>query len=253
MRSAIRSELIKFRTIRMNWVLGTIAVLFPLATTFLFAALAKEGGDAIPDIEAVFRFLTISCIVMVMLIGVLGASGITNEFGFNTIRPTFAATPQRSRVVAAKAVVTAAVGLVLSALVMAVGLFGGAAIVSGRGSTVSLGDVPNLGAAAVGFVLFSMTVALLGLAVGSMLRSTPGSIAVIVLWPLLAESIIASVLGLAGIDNASRWMPYGAGGALWSLDDEPGGLGRWGGGAYFLAVTLGLLVLGNAITSRRDA
>jgi len=253
MKSAIRSELIKFRTIRMNWVLGIVAMVFPLATTLLFAGLAKEGGTGAPDIEGVFRFLTISCVVMVMLIGVLGASGITNEFGFNTIRPTFAATPRRSRVVAAKAVVTAAMGFLLSSVVMLVGLFGGAAIVSGRGASGSIGDVPNLGVAAVGFVLFSTIVALLGLAVGAMLRSTPGSIAVIVLWPLLAENIVASVLGLAGVDNANRWMPYGAGGALWSLDDSPGGFGRWGGGAYFLVVTLALLALGNVITARRDA
>lgn len=252
MNSAIRSELIKFRTVRMSWVLSSVAVLFPLVTTLLFAALATDGEDAI-DIEGVFRFLSISCIVMVMLVGVLGASGITGEFGFNTIRPTFAATPRRTTVVLAKAAVTAAVGFVLSTVVIAVGLLGGGAIVSGRGGSGSIGDVPNLGIAAVGFVLFTTIVALLGLAVGMMLRSTPGSVAVIVLWPLLAESIIGSVLGLAGVENANRWMPYGAGGALWSLDDNPGGLGRWGGGAYFLAVVVILLLVGNAITSRRDA
>ncbi|MEY4173239.1 MAG: hypothetical protein RI900_404 [Actinomycetota bacterium] len=253
MRSAIRSEFIKFRTVRMNWVLGIIAVLFPVVTTLLFAALAKEGEGGPPDLEALFRFLTITCIVMVMLVGVLGASGVTGEFAFNTIRPTFAATPRRSRVMLAKAVVTAVAGLGIATVVMVVGLFGGAAVVSGRGRSGSIGDVPNLGIATVGFVLFTVIVALLGLAVGMMVRSTPGSVAVIVLWPLLAENIIASVLGIAGVDDANRWMPYGAGGALWSLDDSPGGFGRWGGGAYFLAVTVGLLLVGNLITSRRDA
>lgn len=250
--SVIRSESIKFRTVRMNWVLSVIAIVFPVATTLLFAALATDG-DGVPDVEAVFRFLSIACIVMVMLVGVLGASGVTGEFGFNTIRPTFAATTRERRGVAAKAVVTAVAAFVIAAVVIAIGLFGGAAVVSGRGSEVAIADVPNLGTAAVGFVLFTVIVALLGLAVGTMVRSTPGAVAVIVLWPLLAENIISSVLGVAGVENASRWMPYGAGGALWSLDDNPGGFGRWGGGAYFLAVTLALLALGNLITSRRDA
>ena len=251
--TVIRSEWIKFRTIRMNWVLSTIAILFPVATTFLFAALAKEGEGRAPDIEGVFRFLTVACIVMVMLVGVLGASGITGEFGFNTIRPTLAATPNRSRVLAAKAAVTAFASLVIAIVVIGAGLFGGLAIVSARDVDTAISDVPNLTVAAIGFVLFTVIVGLLGLAVGTMVRSTPGSVAVIVLWPLLAEQIIGSILGIAGIDNANQWMPYRAGGALWSLDDDPGGLGRWGGGGYFLFVTLVLLAVGNILMSRRDA
>ena len=41
-----------------------------------------------------------------MLLGVIGAATVTGEFGFGTIRPTFAATPRRTTVLVAKALVT---------------------------------------------------------------------------------------------------------------------------------------------------
>lgn len=262
MIDTIRSEWIKFRTVRMNWVLGVIAVLFPVVTTLLFAW--KAGGEAVDsggaisesspvEPQQVFNFLTASSIVMAMLLAVIGATAITSEFSTNTIRPTFAATPRRSRVVASKVIVTASVVAVISVVVAAASLVGSSAILSSRNSPRSFGDVPNLGIATVGFVLFTVIVSLLGLAVGLMLKSTPASVAVVVLWPLLIEPLLGTFLGFAGVDNAQRWMPYGAGRQLFDPFDGGVGLGRWGGGAYFLAVTAGLMLIGSAITSRRDA
>lgn len=260
--STIRSEWIKFRTVRMNWVLGIIAVLFPVVTTLLFAW--KAGGDAIDSGGAVsssspveplqvFNFLTATSIVMVMLLAVIGATAITSEFSTNTIRPTFAATPRRSRVVLGKVVVTAAVVAGISTVVVAGTLVGAGAVLSGRNSPRSFGDVANLGIASVGFVLFTVIFSLLGLAFGLILKSTPGSVAVVVLWPLLIEGLAGTLLEFAGVDNARKWMPFSAGRELFDLGNGGVVLGRWAGGGYFLAVTVVLLLIGFSITSRRDA
>ncbi len=254
MMSVIRSEWIKFRTIRMNWVLGVIAVLFPLATTVLFAWKASGESPGAPVAPGeVFRFLGFTSVVLIMLAGVMGASTVTSEFGSNTIRPTFAATPRRSRVVIAKGIVSGGYVAVLTAIVLVATMAATGAVLEGRDSATTFADVPDLPAAAVGLVVFTVAFALLGLAVGLLLKSTPGSVVLIVLWPLLVENLVGVVLGFAGIENGSRWLPYGAGSVLWELEPGANSLGRWGGGAYFVGFTLVLLAIGTFVTSRRDA
>src|SRR5436190_17003791 len=103
MIDTLRSEWIKLRTVRMNWVMGIVALAFPLIVSTLTAALKKKSTLRTQDI---FDVITGTSVVSALLLGVVAASGVAGEFGFGTIRPTFAATPRRLRVVAAKAVVT---------------------------------------------------------------------------------------------------------------------------------------------------
>ncbi len=264
MINVIRSEWIKFRTIRMNRVLGFVAVALPVVITVLYAALAKtedfsttSSGAAVlrrpPTAEDVFRLLTSTSIIMVMLVGVIGASAITGEFSTNTIRPTFAATPRRLRVVFAKVVVTKLAVAVIAAVVVGVSLAAASAILDARGSTDSFADVHNLPVAAVGMVIFAIIVGLFGLAVGLLVKSTPAAIAVVVLWPLLIENLIGILLEAIGVTNAGKWLPYRAGGALFRLEDADRVLSRWAGGGLFLGLVVVLLALGTFVTSRRDA
>jgi ABC-2 type transport system permease protein len=248
----LRSESIKFRTVRTNLVLAIVATLFPIAVTTAFASFAKGDGQG-PQPSSIFQFLTGSSIIMVMLLGVMGAVGITSEFSNNTIRPTFAATPKRRRVIAAKAIVTGGAAALVAVVVLVVGLGVSAAVLSARSNTASFADVDALPTAAIGLVVFSVLMALLGLGLGLLIRSSPGSIAVLILWPLLVENIVAGLLSLAGLDNARKWMPYAAGSALFRTDSQPDELGRLAGGlvlAAFVAVVLGL---GSFSAARRDA
>ena len=111
----IRSEWIKIRTVRMNAVLAIIAIAFPLIVVILTAALGSAENASARDLVGL---TTGSSVITAMLIGVIGAAGITGEFGFNTIRPTFAATPNRWKVIGAKAIVTMVVAIVIEALVV---------------------------------------------------------------------------------------------------------------------------------------
>jgi ABC-2 type transport system permease protein len=254
--SVLRSEWIKTRTIRMNWVLFVIAIVFPLVVAGLVAGFSDAENLLALD---QFQLVSGGIIITSMLLGVIGATSITGEYGFNTIRPTFAATPRRVRVVAAKAVVAAAVAIVVSIIVTVVGLTLVNTLVRSRvdasvpDSALDVTSVDDFFAASLGIVVFCALLGLFGLAIGLIIRSTPAAVATIVLWPLLVENIVAAILGGLGVDNPLKWMPYQAGTNLWQVGDFTDTLGRWGGGLYFAGVTLVLLAVGTLIVNRRDA
>jgi ABC-2 type transport system permease protein len=250
--STLRSEWIKLRTVRMNWVLAIIAVAFPLVITVLTTILVDVDGMNSGDVVGL---VTGTSVVTGMLLGVIGAAGITGEFGFGTIRPTFAATPKRSRVIIAKAIVTVVVGAVVQAVMVAICFGVGSSILNSRGGDISLGNADGEEAALIGIVCFAAIVSLLGLGLGLLIRSTPASVAVLILWPLVGEGLIGALLSAAGVENAFKWLPYQAGFNLGNPDagQTTDSLGRWTGGLYFLAVTAVIAGVGAWSTSRRDA
>ena len=80
------------------------------------------------------------------------------------------------------------------------------------------------------------------------------AVAILILWPLVAEPIIGAVLGLTGIDDPLKWMPYQSGiGMVVNELDDVDSFGRVGGGLYFLAVSALIGFVGAWFTSRRDA
>jgi ABC-2 type transport system permease protein len=248
----IRSEWIKLRTVRMNAVLMVIAVAFPLVITGLTAALIDPDNF---DAEDLVGLVTGTSVVSGMLLGVIGAAGITSEFGFGTIRPTFAATPSRSRVIIAKAIVTVVVGAAVQAVMVIVCFGVGAVLLNGRGGDVSLSGAGDARWAMVGIVCFAGIVSLLGLGLGLLIRSTPAAVSVLILWPLVVETLIATLFVVAGWEDALKWMPYQAGFNLGNPDagSTSDTLGRWTGGLYFLAVVLTVTAIGAWSTSKRDA
>jgi len=252
MIDTLRSEWIKLRTVRMNAVLAIIAVGFPLVITVL-TALLIDADDM--DAEGLIGLVTATSIVTGMLLGVIGAAGITSEFGFGTIRPTFAATPKRSRVLIAKAVLTVVVGLVVEAVMVALCFGVGSVLLNSRGGDVQFADAGDARWALLGIVVFAGIVSLLGFGLGMLIRSTPAAIAVLILWPLVGESIVGGLLIAAGLDNPFKWLPYNAGINLGNPDAGAGtdSLGRVWGGLYFFVVTAVITALGALSTSKRDA
>lgn len=263
MINAIRSEWIKTLTIRMNTVLFIIAIAIPLIICGLTAALSDADSFAIDDIVSI---VTGTSVITGMLLGVIGASSITGEFGFNTIRPTFAATPKRPTVLVAKAIVIVIMAAVAETAIVLVSYAMMRGIISGRGGTVrpftpftfnteststlvTFSTVPPM----IGVVIFAILVSLLGYAIGLLIHNTPAAIAVLILWPLVLESIVVGILSVAGVDNAQKFMPYLSGINLGNPTNTGDTLGRVGGGLYFGAVTVGLLVFGGLLTNRRDA
>jgi ABC-type transport system involved in multi-copper enzyme maturation permease subunit len=104
-----------------------------------------------------------------LLVGILGALLVTNEFQHQTATTTFLATPRRVRVVVAKlvAAVLLSAGMWLGATALSVGI--GAANFAARGHGVPYGDPTTL--RAVGMNLLAYTVwAVLGVGIGVLMR-----------------------------------------------------------------------------------
>jgi len=258
MINVLRSEWIKLRTVRMNWVLGIIAFGFPLVVTLLTAYFRGDDTDPFSSLKAddLASVLTGTAVVSALLWGVIAAASITSEFGFGTIRPTFAATPRRTVVVVAKAVVAVATAVVISAMVMGIGWFAGLAIANGRGADVRLTDSPTAVPAMVGLVALCGLMSLVGYALGMITRSTPTAISILIVWPLIAEGLVGALIGLIASDhNVGAWMPFRAGirMAIVGSGDEAGGPSRLTGSLYFAGVAVALTALGAWTVNRRDA
>ena len=246
----MQSEWIKLRTIRMNWVLVIIAIAFPVAISALTAMLS-DISDL--DAQALVAVVTGTSVVTAMLLGVVGAATITGEFGFGTIRVTFAATPKRGVVIAAKALVTVAVAIAVEAIVVIVAYGLSAAIASSRDAEIDFADVDTGTAALIGVVLLAAIVAFLGYGLGLLIRSTPAAVAILILWPLVGEGIVGALLAVAGVEEPFRWLPYNAGIQLANPDQDSVGFGRVGNGLYFFLVAAGVTAIGAWSTNRRDA
>ena len=256
----LRSEFIKFRTITMNWVLGIVAMAFPLGITLLTAWFQGDNRDFTG--RNLVEVLSGTSYVTVLLVMVLSATHITNEYGFGTIRPTFAATPHRRRVIAAKAVMLVAFSVAMQAVVLGVGLGLGKVLAEQRGATISFssqlygGD--NLMVPLVGTLILTACAAVLGLGVGMLMRSTPLSITTLVLWPLLIEGLLSGLIVLITHKvRAAFWLPFRAGLRLamvgGGLDFDNVGPSRTAAGVYFALFSLAVALLGTWSVSRRDA
>lgn len=252
MINTLRSEWIKLRTVRMNTVLAIIAIAFPLVVCVLTTALQNERDI---DSKDLLGLITGTSVVSALLLGVIGVASITGEFGFGTIRPTFAATPRRTRVVVAKGLVVVAVAVVVEAAIVFVTFLVCSGIASSRNRSVSLGDVPAGTPAIIGVIVFAGLVTMLGYGLGLLIRNTPAAVAVLILWPLIVENIIFAILRAAGVEHPARFLPYTSGFQMANPTQRSDAdfLGRIPAGLYFGGVTLAIVLLGAVLTGRRDA
>ncbi len=247
MRNALRSEWIKLRTARSNLVLLILSAAVPVAFTILITATVKSS-----DVEDQDRFslLLAGATIGYLLIGVLGVLIIGQEFRHNTIRVTFTAEPRRARVLAAKALVVTATGLVVGLIATVFSYAIGNAIMTSRGLDVTLQGSTQARAIVGSVVLFALY-GIVGLGVGSIIRATAGAITLVVVWPVIVESIIKGFLPKIG-----KWLPFNAGSQLTNTDatiNHSEALSPRAGGLVFLIFALVLLAVGTALVSRRDA
>lgn len=247
MIDAVRSEWIKVTTVTSTWVLAIVGAAFPLVISLLTAAL--DGDNGFYDGSDLAAVIAGTAVVSSMIFGVVATLGITSEFSHLTIRPTFAALPDRWRALVAKPIVHVAMSAALTVIIVVVAWVVGSALAAGDQSLDDEGALPAL----VGVVLLAVGLTLLGYALGMLVRNTAAAICILLLWPLVAEGLIAGLMGAAGVEGLQRWLPYVAGIGMVVTESDSESLGRVGGGIYFFVWVLGLLALGLFATNRRDA
>lgn len=250
MISLLRSEFFKLRTVRLNVWLPLGAVLALVVITALVGLLSSE-----PELFSnadLMGLIGAFSILVSMMVGVATSLGMTSEFAHNTIRPTLAATPNRSVVFAAKAIVSVLFGLAVGAVAVITSYLAGSLLLNGRGGDVALSRDDGSLAAFFGVIVLAGLLALFGYGLGLLLRNGPGAVSIIILWPLLIEGILSGVLSVAGVEDPQRFMPYGSAFALVITDSNDASGGRISGGLFFGVVALALVVAGIVMNNRRD-
>jgi ABC-2 type transport system permease protein len=169
----------------------------------------------------------------VLLAGILGALAGAREYGSRMIAATIAAVPRRSQVVVAKAVVLT--GVVLpTALIGVLAAYGvGMGILSaGDGTTTALTDEGVL-RSLLGMVGYITAIALIGLALGVLLRSVAGGIGVLIAGVMVVPALAGALLP-ASLDSVLQYLPSSAAAAFTTME---------GAGDRVLGATAGALAL----------
>jgi len=199
LRHAIASEWTKIRTVRSTvWTLGVMLLLVVGINLLVLIPLSNHHDATVPVLAPGLFGLMLGQ----MAILTLGVLVITSEYGTGMIRTTFTACPQRSRVLAAKAIVFFLVSFVTTTVACTLTAVFSNAVTGGQrvdtadfdqaGVVVRDGVTAASGAewlgATVGAGLYVALLGLLALSVGTLLRHSAGAITAmigVVLLPLI--------------------------------------------------------------------
>lgn len=182
----LRSEWIKFRTLRSTWWLAAWAVAAGMLVTAFWTVATP---DATPDsvFEAVGTGYTPTEILLILL-GVMIA---TADYENHAISVTFSAVPRRTPVVLAKFLLSALVGFVVGAVAVVLSFLLANAL---HAEAASLGDpvvLRDIG----GIALYAACSAVIATAIGLVFRSTIASVGATLGFLYLLPVIISLVPG----------------------------------------------------------
>jgi ABC-2 type transport system permease protein len=251
----LRSEWVKFRSVRSTPITIAAGVAGMIALGWIFSASAASRWQAIrPQAKLNFDPAGVSLrgyFLAQLVIGVLGVLVVSGEYGTGSIRSTLSAVPSRLPVLWAKAVVFAVVSFVVSELSAFAAFLGGQAFLSSRHIETSL-SAPGVFRAVSGVGLYLTVVGLLGVALGWLIRHTAGAIATL-FGLLLVLPGIAAALPDSWTPHIVPYLPSNAGQALMVLRAEPDTLAPWTGFAVFCAYVVVALAAAAILLKRRDA
>lgn len=244
MRAALRAEWLKLVTTKTTLGLfGAMIGLVVLSVSlhgfgFSTAALSVRSNqlrvfvEAGEGLGAVFG-------------GLIGAMSFTAEVRHGTIRPTLLATPQRGRVIAAKAAISLLTGAAFGLLATGLAAVLGSAVLSARGVTMHL-DGGAYALLLAGGAAAAALWAAIGVGLGAILRNQVTAIVAIFVWIEIIENLLVN-----GAPAVSKFMPATLGQAI--TGDRIGTIHAPALGALLLAVYAAVAVAtGVVVTARRD-
>jgi ABC-2 type transport system permease protein len=215
----VRLELLKLRTVRSSYGLLGLAAALTALDAVLRASRAGNGRIAPLDTAAGLRTVcTLTGFAMLMAM-VLGATTASGEFRHGTATLTYLESPNRARVLIAKALCAALCGLALGAIGAAVATGIGLAFVAGRGYDVALagGTIARYG---IGAGLAAALLAAVGVGVGSLVRAQIAAVVGVLIWAIFVESIVGGLFNSIG-----PYLPFTAATTLAGASLGGGGFG----------------------------
>jgi ABC-2 type transport system permease protein len=250
----VRAEWTKLRALRSTRWCGLLVVVLIVG---LAAAIGGSGApytiSAANSAAGGVSLSLIGIVIAQLVLGGLGVLAFSGEYGTGMIRATLAVVPSRLPVLWAKLIVLVGLVLPLSLLAAVAGFFAATALESSRGgSAISLAD-PGVLREVAGSSLYLAVIAVIGLALGALLRKTAAGLsvfaAVFFVVPIVAAYLPPSIKGFV------PYLPSNAGGDIWGAGKLFGGqqLSPWGGFAVLCGYAVVLTGLAAWQLRRRDA
>ncbi|WP_336209793.1 ABC transporter permease [Nonomuraea sp. LPB2021202275-12-8] len=242
----LRSEWTKIRSVRSTvWTLAATALLMVGISVLLTVAISNSGQNMAGD-EAT-RISLAGVLFAQLSIATFGVLVVSSEYRTGAIRTTFMAVPKRLRLLTGKVVVFTVVTLaVCIASTFAAFLLGGQLILG----TTSLSE-PGAPAAILGSGLYLTAGGLFGLALGALIRHTPGAVVSAIALMYVLPQLTGLLPGQWGA-TVDDYFTTNAGMEV-AIPGQNGSLGPWSGyGVYLVWIAVTLLVAA-VLMRRRDA
>jgi hypothetical protein len=191
----LRSELCKLRTTRTPALLLLAAVSLALLGIVAPGLSRTLGALAEEDTQ---RSLIGSAATNAVFFSVfVGLLAVTTEFRYGTIRPTLLFEPRRRVVLAAKLAATALTGVLFAVVCVAVSFGAALVLLSIRDVDFALTPGHTL-AIAVGTLVASALIAMLGVAFGALIRNQVGAIVALAVYIVAVEGVLFATVPAVG-------------------------------------------------------
>jgi ABC-2 type transport system permease protein len=255
--SVLTAERIKFTSVRSPWWCTVIIIAIGLGFGALMgwvgkqAAADPENAEGFPGLTADVAAGGVSGFgVMVLMI--LAALTVTSEYRFGVIRTTFQAMPSRAKVLVAKGLLTGVYGAVLTFVLAFVAYYLAKAVAGGEGSAELVLSSADDWRKMYAIPVYAALCAFLSIGVGALLRQSAAAIALLLLWPLLIESLFG-LFGSFG-EKVQPFLPFSN--AQLFLGSDQGidfHWGPWGALLYFVVFVGVVFTAAAYVVNKRDA
>jgi ABC-2 type transport system permease protein len=252
LRRVVRSEWIKFWTLRSTWAVLSAAVVGMLVLALVVAYNTRhltsnlQANDIAPSSTLQGYYLA------QLLIGALGVLFVSGEYGTGMIRSTLVAVPRRLPVLWAKLVVFVTVTAVSMITVSIVAFVCAQALLSHYRTGFSLSD-PGVLRVVIGTGIYLTLVGMIGGALGWIVRSTPGALVAYFAVVLVLPVLFGEALGNWGKEVA-QFLPDQAGASFsTSIPESSYHLSPWVGLLVLVGWVAVALAIAAGVLRRRDA
>lgn len=234
LREALDSEWAKIITVRSTYWTGLATLIIGVGLSILLSLAITSNLSTMSAADRAkvdISFTMLSLDFAALAIGVLGVLVISSEYSSGMIRTSLTALPRRGTLLGAKAAVLAVIALLCGLIVAWGSYLGSLPLWNAKNIHFDLGSSGNL-RAVFGAALGLMLVALLGFAIGALVRHTAGAVSILVALYFVAP-IITSFLPNTWGKDINKLMPSNAARAMILTYHDPG----------YLTPLNGLLVL----------
>ncbi|MFI6293788.1 ABC transporter permease [Nonomuraea sp. NPDC050790] len=253
MIDVMRSEWTKMRSLRSTVWTAIVAFLIMVAFGGLvsWAVVSSASADATGSPGQAVMIGLVALPFAAIAMATLGVLVISGEYRTGMIRTSLQAVPQRLTFLYGKAVVFTVAALVVGLVTAYTAFFVSQVILATGDFAASVTD-PGVLRAVTGAGLYLAASGLFGLALGTLIRHTPGAIVAVITLNLVLPQLTTVLPGAWG-EAVNNHFTSNAGLQLTMVEPRPGGLAPWTGFAVYLLWIAVAMLAGTTLLHRRDA